>query len=362
MPINVTKTYLPPLDEYVQYLERIWTTGWITNNGELVQELEARLAETLGVPYVQFVSNGTIAIQLALKALEVEGEVITTPFSYVATVNSILWEHCKPVFVDIEPRTFCIDADKIEAAITERTRAILPVHVYGYPCDVYKIQELAQKYNLKVIYDGAHAFGCELDGTSLLNYGDLSTLSFHATKLFHTVEGGAIIAHTTEMADKLWKLKSFGHRNEDYFFAGINGKNSEFHAAMGLCILPRVNELIEKRRQIFEWYRQGLAGLGLGIPRPSQSLHYNYSYHPVLFKNEEQLLHVFAEFKKNGIVPRRYFYPPLNKLPFVGDQDCPVAEGVSARILCLPLYVELEKSQVMNISGIIETLLKNEKG
>lgn len=353
MPINVTKTYLPPLEEYVHYLERIWASGWLTNNGELVLELEKKLAEYLGVSYVQYISNGTIAIQLALKALEVDGEVITTPFSYVATVNSILWERCTPVFVDIEDRTFGIDPDKIEAAITEHTRAILPVHVYGYPCDVHKIQKLAQKHNLKVIYDGAHAFGCELNGTSLLNYGDLSTLSFHATKLFHTVEGGAVIAHTPEMADRLWKLKSFGHRNDDYFLAGINGKNSEFHAAMGLCVLPKVNELIEKRRQVFEWYRQFLEGLGLGFPRPGDGLKYNYSYYPVLFKNEEQLLRAVAELKKNDIIPRRYFYPALNTLPFVKGQDCPVAENISHRVLCLPLYVGLEESQVENICKIV---------
>jgi dTDP-4-amino-4,6-dideoxygalactose transaminase len=346
MSINVTKTYLPPLEDYVKYLEKIWASGWVTNNGALVQDLEKKLAEYLGVPHVQYVSNGTVALQLALKALEVEGEVITTPFSYVATVNSILWEHCTPVFVDIEDRTFNMDSANIEAAISQRTSAILPVHVYGYPCDVHRIQELAQKYNLKVIYDGAHAFGCELNGISLLNYGDLSTLSFHATKLFHTVEGGAIIAHTPAMADRLWKLKSFGHRNDDYFFTGINGKNSELHAAMGLCILPKVNELIEKRQRVFKWYRQLLEGLDLVFPRLVDGLKYNYSYFPVLFESEGQLLRVVAGLKQNDIIPRRYFYPALNTLPFVRGQDCPVAEDISRRVLCLPLYVGLEESQV----------------
>ena len=358
MTINVTKTYLPPLEEYVQYLERIWASGWITNNGELVQELEKRLAEYLHVPYVQFISNGTIAIQLALKALDVEGEVITTPFSYVATVNSILWEHCTPVFVDIEPRTFGMDADKIEAAITERTRAILPVHVYGYPCDVVKIQQVAGKHNLKVIYDGAHAFGCELNGASLLDYGDLSTLSFHATKLFHTVEGGAVIAHSAEMADRLGKLKSFGHIQNDYFLAGVNGKNSEFHAAMGLCLLPKVDDLIEKRRQVFAWYDRSLAGLGLQIPRPDKhGLKYNYSYYPVLFESETTLLRVMAALKEHEIIPRRYFYPALNKLPFVMGQDCPLAEDISRRVLCLPLFVGLEEEQVENICKILSSTM-----
>jgi dTDP-4-amino-4,6-dideoxygalactose transaminase len=356
MPINVTKTYLPPLDEYYEYLKRIWASGWVTNNGELVQELEKRLAEYLKVPFVQYVSNGTIAIQLALKALEAEGDVITTPFSYVATVNSILWEHCKPVFVDIEERTFCIDVEKIEAAITDRTCAILPVHVYGYPCDVVKIKELAEKYNLKVIYDGAHAFGCELNGTSLMNYGDLSTLSFHATKLFHTVEGGAVVAHTPEMAERLWRLKSFGHRNDDYFFPGINGKNSEFHAAMGLCVLPHVDEQIEKRRQIFDWYGQALQGLDLGFPHPEGGLKYNYSYQPVLFENEEQLLHVVNGLKKKEIVPRRYFYPALNTLPFIKGQECLVAEDISRRVLCLPLFASLEEEQVQTICQIVKAV------
>jgi dTDP-4-amino-4,6-dideoxygalactose transaminase len=355
MPINVTKTYLPPLEEYVQYLERIWASGWVTNNGEMVQELEKRLAEYLKVPYVQYVSNGTIAIQLALRALEVEGEVITTPFSYVATVNSIVWEHCKPIFVDVEERTFCIDVEKIEAAITSRTSAILPVHVYGYPCNVFKIKELAEKYNLKVIYDGAHAFGCELNGVSLLNYGDLSTLSFHATKLFHTVEGGAVVARTPEMAERLWRLKSFGHRNDVYFLTGINGKNSEFHAAMGLCVLPHVEELIEKRRQIFDWYRQALQGLDLGFPQSEGGLKYNYSYHPVLFKSEEQLLSVVSELKKEEIVPRRYFYPALNTLPFTKGQECIVAEDISCRVLCLPLFASLEEEQVQTICQIVRS-------
>jgi dTDP-4-amino-4,6-dideoxygalactose transaminase len=357
MTINVTKTYLPPLEEYTKYLERIWASGWVTNNGELVQELEKKLADWLGVPYVQFLSNGTIALQLALRALDVKGEVITTPFSYVATVNSILWENCTPVFVDIEDRTFGINVDKIEAAITERTRAIMPVHVYGYPCDVVKIETIAKKYNLKVVYDGAHAFGCAINGNSLLNYGDLSTLSFHATKLFHTVEGGAIIAHTPEMADRLWKLKSFGHRNDDYYFTGINGKNSEIHAAMGLCLLPRVDQLIEQRRQIFSWYDRELAGLELVFPQPGKELKYNYSYYPVVFQSEAVLLRVMNELKKNEIVPRRYFYPALNRLSFVNGSSCPIAEDISARVLCLPLFIGLEEGQVKTIGQIVKASL-----
>jgi dTDP-4-amino-4,6-dideoxygalactose transaminase len=329
MTITVTKTYLPPLEEYIKYLERIWASGWVTNNGALVQELEGKLAEYLGVPYLQYTSNGTVALQIAIRALDLKGEIITTPFSYVATVNAILWEHCQPVFVDIEDRTFCIDADQIEGAITEHTRAIMPVHVYGYPCDDQKISALAKKYDLKVVYDGAHAFGCRQDGVSILNYGDLSTISFHATKLFHTIEGGAVVAHTKEMADKLWLLKSFGHHYDDYFLAGINGKNSEFHAAAGLCILPKIDELIGRRRQIFDWYDSFLRSRDLGFPRPPEALTYNFSYYPVLFNNQEQLLAVTQKLKEQDIYPRRYFYPSLNKLPFINGNTCPVAEDIT---------------------------------
>lgn len=356
--INVTKIYLPPLEDYVDYLRRIWKSGWVTNNGELVQELEKALAEYLRVPYVQYVSNGTIGLQIALRALNVHGEVITTPFSYVATVNAIMWEHCNPVFVDIDPQSYCIDVNKLEAAITERTRAILGVHVYGFPCDVSRIQELAKKYKLKVIYDAAHAFGCELNGVSLLNYGDLSVLSFHATKLFHTIEGGAIVSQNLDMADTIWKLKSFGHRNDDYSVVGINGKNSEFHAAMGLCVLPKVEELIEKRRQVLGWYRHFLDGLDLSLLCHGEGLRYNYSYCPALFKDEKQLLRVVSEMRKREIIPRRYFYPALNTLPFVNGQECPVAEDISRRILCLPLSVDLEEQQVETICNIISDSLR----
>jgi len=353
MSISVTKTYLPHLDEYIQYLKRIWSSGWVTNNGELVQELEERLAKYLGVPYLQFVSNGTIAIQLALKALEVDGDVITTPFSYVASVNSILWENCTPVFVDIEEQTFGLDATKIAAAITERTSAILAVHVYGYPCDVKAIQDIANKNNLKVIYDGAHAFGCNFNGTSLLNFGDLSTMSFHATKLFHTIEGGAVIAHTAEMSKKISLLKSFGHYYDDYLLVGINGKNSEFHAAMGLCMLPKIKELIEQRKKIFDWYDKGLSGLGLLRPMTRHEFEYNYSYYPVLFDSEETLLHAVVQLNRNDIFPRRYFFPALSTLPFLRSRSCPIAEDISRRVICLPIYNGLKEDQVQMICDVL---------
>ena len=357
--INVTKSYLPPIEEYIKYLEKIWASGWLTNNGVMVQELEAKLAEYLGVPYIHYVSNGTIAIQIALRALEIQGEVITTPFSYIATTNSILWEHCEPVFVDIDARTFCIDPQKIEAAITERTQAILAVHVYGYPSDVDAIAAIAKKHDLKVIYDAAHTFGCKFNGSSLLNYGDLSTLSFHATKLFHTVEGGAIVAHTSQMADILNKIRSFGHLGDEYYTLGVNGKNSEFHAAMGLCILPYVAGIVQRRRLICETYDAELSSMGVVFSNIPKRYEYNYAYYPVVFQNETQLLAVKQALNSNQINPRRYFYPSLNTLPFLQvEQSCPVSEDISSRVLCLPLYDGLEKQDVLRISVLIKEVLK----
>lgn len=359
--INVTKSYLPPLESYVKHLEDLWDSGWLTNNGKKVQELEASLSEFLGVPYVQFVSNGTIAIQLALRALDISGEVITTPFSYVATTNSLLWENCTPVFVDVDPITLCIDPAKVEAAITERTQAILPVHVYGYPCDVHSLADIARRYGLKIIYDAAHAFGCRYEGESLLKYGDISTLSFHATKLFHTVEGGAVIVHTAEMAERINKLKSFGHWGDEYFMAGVNGKNSEFHAAMGLAVLPKVSEIMQQRKVIFERYNSAYSDLGIVFHNLPLSYEYNYAYYPVIFDSESDLLSVRQTLLENDINPRRYFYPALNKLPFLKSYTpCPIAEDISLRILCLPLYAGLAQEDVDRIVHLTKKgLLKN---
>ena len=353
MSINVTKAYLPPLEEYVQYLEGIWERGWLTNNGPLVQQLEAELSSVLSGAQVQFMSNGTIALQIAIKALELKGEIITTPFSYVATTTAILWEGCEPVFVDIEEQTFCIDASKIESAITPRTSAILATHVYGYPCDVQAIEAIARRHNLKVIYDGAHAFGVTVGGRSLLAYGDITTCSFHATKLFHTSEGGAIITTNEELAKKVWLYKSFGHVGDEYYSLGVNGKNSEFHAAMGLCNLPRVPEFIEARRQLAELYHAELSGLPLRYPITPPNTKYNYAYFPVIFNSEAQMQGVKDTLAANGINTRRYFFPSLNKLPYHTGAACPVSEDISLRVLCLPFYQELEHDQVRRISQII---------
>ncbi len=354
MNINVTKAYLPPLEEYVSYLKGIWERNWLTNNGPLVQQLESELSVFLSGSQVQFTSNGTIALQIAIKALNLSGEIITTPFSYVATTTSILWENCRPVFVDIEPNSFCIDASKIEDAITSKTTAILATHVYGYPCDVDLIKEIADKHSLKVIYDGAHAFGVNINKKPLLSYGDLSTCSFHATKLFHTVEGGAIVINSNELANKIWLLKSFGHIGDDYFSLGVNGKNSEFHAAMGLCNLPRVPEFIVKRKRIAELYIKQLSNLPLQYPVSNNTtLEYNYAYFPIIFESEAKLLKIKDVLAAHAIYTRRYFFPSLNKLDYVNGESCPISEDISRRVLCLPFYQELSDDIVSWISKLI---------
>ena len=355
--INVTKTYLPSFEEYASVLKKAWDNHWITNNGELLKELEQQLREYLQTEHVLLCANGTMVLQLALKALNITKEVITTPFSYVATTNVILWEGCTPVFVDIKEDTFCIDADKIEAAITENTEAILATHVYGFPCDVEKIEKLAAKYKLKVIYDAAHAFGGRYKGKSLLSFGDISTCSFHATKVFHTVEGGAIICNDKELYRKLYLYRSFGHIYEDYFSVGVNAKNSELHAAMGLCILPKMKDIIARRKQLFEMYDQYLEKNKTCRNFFNSDFVYNYSYYPAIFETEEILLHVQARLTENEIGARRYFYPSLNRLPFLQNQvSCEVSESVSKRILSLPLYFDLGCNDVERICHIINTI------
>lgn len=355
--IFVTKSFLPPLEEYKAYIDIIYQNGVLTNQGPLLKELEGKLKEYFGVDNLHYITNGTIALQLALSCLDIhEGEIITTPFSYVATTSSIMWERCKPVFVDIEPDNFTIDVNKIEAAITSKTKAIMPVHVFGYTCDVEKIEEIANKYNIKVIYDAAHAFGVRYKGKSLLSYGDVSTLSFHATKLFHTIEGGACIVKDKNVSDKLEYQKRFGHIDNDYRMLGINAKQSEFNAAMGLANFPYIANIIKERKRVSDLYDAELKGL---VKRPSkqEGLEYNYAYYPVVFKSEEELLRVIEALNKEDVYPRRYFYPSLNKLSYVENVACPVSEDVSSRIVCLPLYVELSDDEVKKISKIIKSAL-----
>lgn len=357
--INVTKTYLPPIEEYSQYLEKIWKSSWVTNNGPILKELEEALKKEFGVKHLFFMANGTVVLQIALKALDLTKEIITTPFSYVATTTSILWENCKPVFVDIDKDTLCINADLIEASITENTEAILATHVYGIPCDVEKIEKIAKRHNLKVIYDSAHAFGTIYKNKPLASFGDISTLSFHATKLFHTIEGGAIITNDDELAAKIKLYRSFGHVGDEYFSIGINGKNSEFHAAMGLCLLPRIPGFIKQRKALSELYDKLLSGLHATRPVIPPDTVYNYSYYPILLKSEKIVLQVRDALVKNEIVPRRYFYPSLNKLPYLTGAPCPISEDTASRVLCLPMYQELLPEEVNTIVSIIKPILAN---
>ena len=357
--INVTKTYLPPFDEYCEYLKEIWKTGYLTNNGPLSKKLEQEIQEYLGVENLSFVSNGTIALQLALKALDLtEGEIITTPFSFVATVTSIIWEKCIPVFVDIDPEFLTIDYSKIVQAITPKTKAIMGVHVYGNPCNIEMIESIAKKYNLKVIYDAAHAFGAIYNGKSLLSYGDISTCSFHATKVFQTVEGGAVITKNNEINNKIKMLRSFGFMGDDYLYAGINGKNSEIHAAMGLSSIKHLNEAIRLRKHISELYDELLIGL-VQKPKKPDNFISNYAYYPVIFKDEQELLLVFSLLNNENIYPRRYFFPSLNELPYLKDkQTCPISENISKRIACLPLYPDLKDDEVLKIYSIIKKAIR----
>ncbi len=359
--IPVTKTFLPDFDSFVRLLQGGWDTAVLTNNGSLLKQLTAELKEVLGVPNIQLAANGTLALQLAIKALDIRGEIITTPYSYVATTNAVLWEGCTPIFVDIDPETFCISPDLIEAAITERTSAILATHVYGYPCDVERIQQIANRYGLKVIYDAAHTFGVRLNSQSLLNHGDCSTLSFHATKLFHTAEGGAVVCKDTATAKRVFLMGKFGHIGEDeYLDIGINAKMSELHAAMGLAVLQSVPEIIAARRERSLWYDELLEGLKLKRPRTIAGLEYNYAYYPVIFPAHEQMVMVRTALHANDIFPRRYFYPSLSTLPFLPEslrRPCPVSESIAQRVLALPLYTTLARQDVEKVTACIKGAL-----
>ncbi|GAB2530983.1 DegT/DnrJ/EryC1/StrS family aminotransferase [Rufibacter soli] len=345
--IPVTKAFLPSLTEYQGYIESIFKRGWLTNNGPLLNELELKLKEYLNVPYLLYVSNGTIALQIAIKALELKGEIITTPFSYVATTSSIVWENCKPIFVDIDPNTFNIDPEKIEEAITSHSTAILATHVFGNPCDIDAIQKIAEKHGLKVIYDAAHCFGTTFKGKSIFEYGDISTTSFHATKLFHTSEGGAVFTTQPALLKKMALLRNFGHETPVKFDGvGINAKNSEFHAAMGLCVLKYIDEIRARRREQWANYEVKLSGMKVKILSvPISKDEYNASYFPIVFEDEEGLLKSIEILNLNNIFPRRYFYPSLNTLNYLEPSFCPLSENLAKRILCLPLYHDLSSEE-----------------
>lgn len=353
--INVTKTFLPPREEYETYLKQIWENNWLTNNGPFVKQLEAELRNYLGIKHLLYVNNGTVAIQLAIKALNITGDIITTPFSYCATTTSILWENCTPIFVDINESDYNINADLIEAAITPTTTGILVTHVFGRPCDVEKIEAIAHKHHLKVIYDGAHCFDATLAGRSVLDFGDISTCSFHATKVFHTVEGGCIVCQDEEMYDKLYKLRSFGHINDDYYMVGINAKSSEFHAIMGLTNLPYVKRNIANRKEIFAHYDTLLDWSKLSKPYTNiTGFEYNYAYYPIVMADETTALRVIKALNEENIFPRRYFYPSLNQLPYLEETaSCPTSERISNAVISLPLSHDLPYTDIERIVNII---------
>nr|WP_319397857.1 DegT/DnrJ/EryC1/StrS family aminotransferase [uncultured Carboxylicivirga sp.] len=359
--INVTQPFLPPKEEYDKLIDQVWKRNWLTNNGPLVNELELHLKKHLGLNHLLFTTNGTIALQIAIRALNLKGEIITTPFSYVATTSSIVWENCKPVYADIDPQRLTIDPDCIENAITKDTTAILATHVYGIPCHVEEIEQIAKKHNLKVIYDAAHAFNVKYKGKSLLDYGDISTLSTHATKIFHTVEGGAVITKDPALLKKLSYLRNFGHDGPDQFSGvGINGKNSEFHAAMGLCNIKYIDKILQKRRSDSALYDSWLLDKNLTRPDIPANTEYNYSYYPIIFENEKQLNKVLISLNNKKIFARRYFYPQLNILDYISKTKCKNCDNISPKVLCLPLYFELTKEEIDMICRIIIRTLKYE--
>ncbi len=354
--INVTKTHLPNKEKYKQYIDEIYENGWITNNGPLVKRLEKRLAEYLGVKNIVLVSNGTVALEIAYRILGLQGFVVTTPFSFVATTSSLVTNGILPIFSDIDPKTLNIDPNRIEQVITPNTSAILGVHVFGNACDVESIDAIAKQHDLKVIYDAAHAFDVKFKGESILNYGDISTLSFHATKLFHSIEGGALIINNDSLVEKARYLINFGIKNaEEIPHLGTNAKMNEFEAAMGLCVLDDIEEIKQKRKDILETYRNELKDL-VQFQEQNQDATQNYSYFPILLESEEKLKKVQKALNERDIFPRRYFYPSLDTLEYIEPkQECKISREISRRILCLPIYPELEKDVQNKIIQIIKT-------
>ncbi|KAA0128688.1 DegT/DnrJ/EryC1/StrS family aminotransferase [Chryseobacterium sp. SN22] len=359
--IPVTQPFLPTKEEYQKYLEGIWKRNWLTNMGPLASQLEMELKDHLKVNHLLFVTNGTVAIQMAIKALGIKGEVITTPFSFIATTSSIVWEGCTPVFVDIDQSSLCIDAKKIEEAITENTTAILATHVYGNPCDVEAIDRIAKKYNLKVIYDAAHAFGVEINGKSIFEYGDISTCSLHATKLYHSIEGGLIITKDACLLKKLAHIRNFGISGFDSFSElGLNGKNSEFHAAMGLANLKYISQIHEKRKALTQLYDEKLKNLKAVKPVWHHNSKENYAYYAIVLESEELLLQLKTEMDKYEIFTRRYFYPSLaSALPYLPKLELPITEDISQKVLCLPLYYDLTFEEIELIARIMLRIQNN---
>lgn len=362
--ITVTSPLLPDLDDFHEELRKIWESKWITNNGSCHKQLESALAEYLGVPYVSLFTNGTLPLLTALQALRVTGEVITTPYSFVATTHTIWWNGCKPVFVDIDPNTGNIDPDRIEAAITPKTTAIMPVHVYGKPCNTKRIQDIADKYGLKVIYDAAHAFGVRVDGESILNAGDMSTLSFHATKVYNTIEGGALVMHDAETKRRIDYLKNFGFANETTVVApGINSKMDEMRSAYGLLNLRQVDAAIEARRQTAIKYREALRNVeGITFFDDMPGVRHNYSYFPIFVDAEKYGMtrdELYFKMKEQNVLGRRYFYPLISEfstyrsLPSAAKDNLPNAHKMADSVICLPMHHALSEEDIQRILDCI---------
>ena len=362
--ITVTSPLLPNLDEFHDVLRDIWESKWITNNGSFHKRLESALCEYLKVPYISLFTNGTLPLLTALQALKITGEVITTPFSFVATTHSIWWNNCKPVFVDIDPSTGNIDPERIEAAITPRTSAIMPVHVYGQPCDTGRIQKIADKYGLKVIYDAAHAFGVEVNGESILNAGDLSTLSFHATKVFNTIEGGAMVMHDAEMKKRIDYLKNFGFAGEtEVVGPGINSKMDEVRSAYGLLNLKQVDAAIKARHQVAVRYREALCNIpGITFFEDMPGVRHNYSYFPIFVDADQYGMtrdELYFKMKENGVLGRRYFYPLISSfstyqgLPSATPENLPQAYKMADSVICLPMHHDLGQIDVERVINLM---------
>lgn len=353
--IYVTQTFLPPKEEFQTILDHAWDKKWITNRGDLVLRLESEITEKLNVSSIIATTNGTLPLQIAIKALGLTGEIITTPFSYVATASTVVWESCVPVFADIESDSFNIDPKEIEAKITDKTSAIIATHVFGNPCNLEAIQHIADKHNLKVIYDAAHAFGVTYKGTSVFEYGDVSTCSFHATKIFHTGEGGALFTRDNNLRDKLFYHHNFGHDGPERFHGlGINAKMSELQAAMGLAVLPYFDKIFARREKLYLLYVENLKNsTSITFQNIADNVDYNHAYFPIVLENEPQTLAVIKALNENEIFPRRYFYPSLNTIAYINGETMPISESIAERIICLPLYYTLSEDDVKRISEII---------
>ena len=359
MEIPVTKPFFPNRMDLEEYLEGIWKREWLTNNGPLLNEYELELKRVLQVPHLLVVTNGTLALQLAFKALGISGKILTTPFSYVATTSSLVWEGCTPVFVDIDPHTFNIDPTKIESAIDENTQAIVATHCFGNACDIAAIDKIAKRHDLKVIYDASHCFGSSYKGKSLLNFGDFSTLSLHATKLIHCTEGGALVSQDPELIKRITYMRNLGHDGPGQFNGvGINGKCSELHAAMGLSVLKHHKEILQDRKKKYRRYLDGLSGESVSFQRLNPDAESNYSYFPILLESENILLEVMAQLEGHRIGTRRYFYPGLNELEYVRKQQMSVCDSIAQRILCLPLYFDLSEEEQLLIIRIVKRVLR----